>query len=91
MPFSPPAAAYRWQNDRRLLVTKAVIIGWIIFLSGSAFWLYGYFAAGHPSIVDWHARAPWWIADFLPNLESELGMLFCIVGMVPMYWPGSQK
>ena len=60
-------------------MTKAVIIGWIIFLSGSALWLYGYFAVGHQSIVDWHARAPWWIADFLPNLESELGMLFCIV------------
>jgi hypothetical protein len=91
MPFSPPAAAYRWQNHQRLFVTKAMIIGWIIYLSGSAFWLYGYFVVGHQSIVDWHARAPWWIADFLPNLESELGMLFCIGGMVPMCWPRSKK
>ena len=91
MRFVLPAVEYSSQNHQRLFVTKAVIIGWIIFLSGSALWLYGYFVAGHHSIVDWHARAPWWIADFLPNLESELGMLFCIGGMVPMYWPRSQK
>src|SRR6185312_15059984 len=62
---------------------KTAITGWVIFLSGSAIWLYGYFIAGHPSIIDWHARTPWWIADFLPNLESELGMLLCISGKVP--------
>jgi hypothetical protein len=72
-------------------VTKTVIVGWIIFLFGSTVWLYGYLVAGHPSIVDWHSRTPWWIADFLPNLESELGLAFCIVGMVPMYWPNSQS
>jgi hypothetical protein len=71
-------------------VTKTAITGWIFFLCGTAIWLYGYFSAGHPSIIDWHANAPWWIADYLPNLESELGMLLCIVGMVPMYWPVSQ-
>src|SRR6476619_3741498 len=72
-------------------VTKTAITGWAIFLSGSAIWLYGYFITGHPSIIDWHARTPWWIADFLPNLESELGMLLCIAGIVPMYWPDSQS
>ena len=72
-------------------VTKTSITGWVIFLSGSAIWLYGYFIAGHPPIIDWHARTPWWIADFLPNLESELGMLLCIAGLVPMYWPASES
>jgi hypothetical protein len=72
-------------------LAKTVIIGWIIFLFGSAFWLYGYLVAGHPSLIDWHASAPWWIADFLPNIESEFGMLLCIAGMVPMYWPASQN
>ena len=74
-----------------LPLTKTVIIGWIIFLFGSAFWLYGYLVAGHPSIIDWHASTPWWIADFLPNIESEFGTLLCIAGMVPMYWPASQS
>ena len=72
-------------------MNRVVILGWIIFLSGSAIWLYGYCVTGHPSIINWHARTPWWIADFMPNLESELGMLLCIVGMVPMYWPASQS
>jgi len=72
-------------------MTKTAIFGWVIFLAGSALWLYGYYAVGHPSIVNWHAKAPWWIADFLPNLEAELGMLFCIGSMVPMYWPASHE
>ena len=72
-------------------VTKTAITGWVIFLSGSAIWVYGYFIAGHPPIIDWQARTPWWIADFLPNFESELGMLLCIVGLVPMYWPASES
>ena len=78
-------------HHKQLSVTKTAITGWVIFLSGSAIWLYGYFIAGHPSIIDWHARTPWWIADFLPNLESELGMLLCIAGIVPMYWPASES
>ena len=43
---------------------------------------------GHPSLIDWHARSAWWIADFLPNLESEIGMVLAFVGMIPIYWPG---
>jgi len=72
-------------------VTKTAITGWAIFLLGSAIWLYGFFIAGHPPIIDWPAHTPWWIADFLPNLESELGLVLCIVGMVPMYWPASES
>jgi hypothetical protein len=30
-----------------------VITGWIIELMGVALWLYGYFATGHPSLIDW--------------------------------------
>jgi len=72
-------------------LTKTAIIGWLVCLFGSALWLYGYFVIGHPSMIDWPAISPSWIADFLPNLESELGMLLCIVGMVPMYWPASAQ
>jgi len=48
-------------------VSKITVTGWIIFLFSTAIWLYGYFVAGHPSIIDWHANAPWWIADDLPH------------------------
>jgi hypothetical protein len=68
-------------------MNKAIAIGWIISLSGTGLWLYGYFATGYPSLIDWHAKTPGWIADFLPNIESEVGMTLAIVGMVPIYWP----
>lgn len=68
-------------------MSKLVIIGWIISLAGMALWLYGYFAIGNPPLIDWHANTPWWIADFLPNIESEIGMVLAFGGMVPIYWP----
>jgi hypothetical protein len=68
-------------------VSKGVIIGWVIELVGTVLWLYGYFTTGNPSLIDWHARTPWWLADFLPNIESELGMVLVFAGMVPIYWP----
>jgi len=68
-------------------MSKAVIVGWVIMLGGTALWLYGYYATGHASLIDWHAHAPWWIADFLPNIESEIGMALACAGMIPIYWP----
>jgi hypothetical protein len=68
-------------------VSKAVIIGYIISLAGTALWFYGYFVTGNPSFIDWHAITPKWVADFLPNIESEVGMALAFVGMVPVYWP----
>jgi hypothetical protein len=68
-------------------MSKAIITGWIIELAGTALWLYGYFVTGHPSLIDWQAHTPWWIADCLPNVESEIGMVLVFVGMVPFYWP----
>ena len=72
-------------------VTKRVVIGWVISLAGTALWIFGYFVTGHPSIVNWHAVTPWWIADFLPNIESEIGMVVMFAGMVPIYWPGKEQ
>jgi hypothetical protein len=66
---------------------KLPIIGWTITLVGSALWLYGYFVTGHASLIAWQTNSPWWIADFLPNIESEIGMVLAFAGMVPMYWP----
>ena len=72
-------------------LSKSVIIGYITSLAGTALWLYGYFEAGHPALIDWHTYTPWWIADFLPNMESEVGMVLVFVSMVPMYWPPAWK
>jgi hypothetical protein len=30
---------------------------------------------------------PKWVAEFLPNIESEIGMALMFAGMVPTYWP----
>jgi hypothetical protein len=78
-------AGERSQKARRM--SKVVIIGWSIEAAGMALWLYGYFATGNPSLIDWHANAPWWIADYLPNIESEIGMALIFAGMVPLYGP----
>jgi hypothetical protein len=66
---------------------KAAIFGWITSLAGTALWIYGYFVTGNPSLIDWGANAPLWIADCLRNVQSEIGMALAFVGMVPIYWP----
>ncbi|MGB6507315.1 MAG: hypothetical protein WBF07_04095, partial [Xanthobacteraceae bacterium] len=68
-------------------MSKAQLIGWIISLAGMVVWLYGYLVTGHPSLFDWSATTPWWIADYLRNVESEIGMALMLGGMIPIYWP----
>ena len=69
---------------------KVVFIGWIISLAGMAIWIYGYFATGRPSLIDWHAHTPWWIADALPDIESEIGLVLSLIGTVMIYWPAKR-
>ena len=68
-------------------LSKAVIIAYIASLSGSALWLYGFFEAGHPALIDWHTYTPWWIADFLPSMESEIGMALVFVSPISILRP----
>jgi hypothetical protein len=68
-------------------MSKIAMVGWGITLFGTLVWVYGYYTTGSPSIVDWRANAPAWIADYLPNKEAEIGMLMLCVGMIPIYWP----
>ena len=68
-------------------MSKRVLFGWILMIAGSVLWIYGYLVTGHPSLINWQADAPKWIAEFLPNIESEIGMALMLAGMVPTYWP----
>jgi hypothetical protein len=68
-------------------MNKIVILGWIIMLAGTALWIYGYLATGTPPLFDWQTHTPWWISEFLPNMESEIGMVLVCAGMIPIYWP----
>lgn len=74
-------------GKERSPMTKRVIFGYVVSLIGSAVWIYGYFIVGSPPLVNWHDITPWWIADFLPNIQSEIGMALVVASMVPIYWP----
>ena len=68
-----------------------VVAGWIASLAGSALWIYGYVVTGTPAFLNWGTLTPWWIADFLPNSESEIGMALAFAGMIPIYWPSARR
>jgi hypothetical protein len=70
---------------------RKVIFGWFIIGVGAALWTYGYLAPSSAPFVDWRSFSPWWIADYLPSKEAELGVLLMCVGMIPLYWPGSDR
>jgi hypothetical protein len=60
-------------------------IGWPIYAAGFVIWLFGYFSAGHAPLFDWPAATPWWISNFLPNVEAELGLVLMFASMIPIY------
>jgi hypothetical protein len=63
------------------------LTGNLICAAGGTLWIYGYFVNGHASIFDWPAFSPPWISAFLPNLESEVGLIASFVGMALMWIP----
>jgi len=72
-------------------MNKIAILAWGFSLAGMALWLYGYLVTGAPPLIDWQNHTPWWIADFLPNIESEIGMALICVGSVLICWPPLRK
>ena len=82
--------SYGMKDKRGSRMKKIEIIAWIISFAGMALWFYGYFATGNPSLIDWHAYSPWWVADFLPNIEAEIGMALACVGAVLVYCPSKR-
>lgn len=81
------ATAAMLENVIEDVLAKIALIGWIVSLVGTAVWIYGYFITGTAPLIDWQAHSPWWIADFLPNIQSEFGMVLAFVGSAVMYWP----
>ena len=63
------------------------VLGWTTNLVGLALWLYGYLWGGNYTLINWDSTPARWIADFLPNIEAEIGMALMIVSMVLIYWP----
>jgi hypothetical protein len=61
--------------------------GWALMILGVVLWTYGYLMPTGATWVDWKANTPWWISDYIPSKESELGLALMCIGMVPLYWP----
>ena len=61
-------------------------LGWALTLVGCALWAYGYFGGGSPPLLNWSTFAPHWVADYLPNWQSEIGLLLTLAGSVPVYY-----
>ena len=36
--------------------------------------------------IPWGNFLPPWAAEWLPNLEAEIGLVLVIAGCVPLYW-----
>ena len=67
---------------------KTKIVTSLLSIAGETRWIYGYVAAGAPPMIDWSARAPWWIADFMPNKQAEINTALICLAQLPTYWPG---
>lgn len=74
-----PSAPPKWEK-------QLFIAGWAIAIIGMAVWIYGLYAPGGYTVVDWETHTPSWVAEFLPNWLSEVGLVFSMVGMVPVYY-----
>jgi fucose 4-O-acetylase-like acetyltransferase len=61
-------------------------IGAILSVTGPLLWSYGYFVANTPPLFDWAANTPWWIANFVPTFESEIGVAMMLGSMILVYW-----
>jgi hypothetical protein len=72
-------------------MSKAAILGSVLSLFGTAVWLYGYLATGTPPLINWRAHTPWWIANYLPNLQAEIGMAIMCIGAFVTYWPARKE
>ena len=64
-----------------------IVTLWAAMIVGTALWGYGLFITGHPPLIDWTANTPWWIANYLPNMELELGLVLVCIGSLAPYWP----
>ena len=68
-----------------------IVTLWAAMIVGTALWGYGVFVTGTAPFIDWKSNAPWWIADYLPNMESEIGLVLVCLGSLAPYWPRQRQ
>ena len=54
-------------------------------LAGIALWLYGYLSEGTTSLIQWSSFSPEWISAYIPNLETEIGVLLMCLAAIPFF------
>ena len=74
-------------QDHRLLT----ILGWVISIVGGGFYIYGYFASGGATVVNWPGFMPEWASAFVPTWQAELGLTLSIIGGVPLFYVEYRK
>ena len=68
-------------------MSRTNVFGWALMTIGFVLWLYGYFVDGHAALVGLPGWLPIWIAEYLANAETQIGMAVMLVAMIPAYWP----
>ena len=66
-----------------------IVIGWALTFAGSALWTLGY-SSGSSPFLSWPSFSPQWIADYLPNWQSEAGLLMAFLGQAPILYGQSK-
>ena len=94
-PDNPVRSGLQWGSAFGSLWLRKVytmrITLWAAMIVGMALWGYGLFVTGTAPLIDWKSNAPWWIADYLPNMESELGLVLVCLGSLAPYWPRQRQ
>ena len=67
--------------DAETFAKRLKLMGWVISLTGTALYLFGYFYEDGMSIVSW----PGFLADYLPNWQAEAGFVISILGCIPLF------
>lgn len=67
-------------------MSRLAVAGWALTILGCLIWVYGYFSPVSWQFIQWARISPWWISDYLPNWQSEIGALLAIFGSAPVYY-----
>lgn len=68
-----------------------VILGWVISIVGGGLYVYGYFADGGMTVVNWTSFMPEWASALVPTWQAELGLALSIVGAIPLFYVEYRK
>ena len=66
-------------------------LGWVISIVGGGLYVYGYFASGGATVIDWPNLMPGWVSAFVPTWQAELGLVLSVIGGIPLFYVEYRK